>query len=420
MKQPLSDMAATAHKWSRVHARQHEQVTYRTPLDRIQEVAPDGAHARDILFQPPDAEFSRQALLRPGPGAGSRAVGLAGEAALAADALLTTRNVTALNAANNAAGVDSEVLHFGGRNLGAWGGAMLGARTAATLGTRAGPPGAIVGGLAGGVAGAVAGDRIADAIDDMRTYHQTDRNGLLWRMDPAQPERGWTRSVSTIDPDAPRVPGVGYGAPVYRTDTVPAPPELANELNYKASGVQVQLALAHPLEPRDPERQPAEATDTPSLRAAEWHHDRQTGDWTRQVTVGYLDHGLPVSRPETASPERANQLDAQSARIAEENQALAPAAIAARYLEAYEQYGWNRFGLPEPAATQMIDKSIQEAPPLSVYRLLQGAAVRVQGLSPAGARRIPFSDPASGPRTARVPCPSCERRAHPGAHASRR
>jgi hypothetical protein len=70
---------------------------------------------------------------------------------------------------------------------------------------------------------------------------------------------------------------------------------LSDELNYKASSVAVQLALAHPPQPQDPHAPPASPGDAPAK---------------------------PVQGPQ---------------------------AIAERYRSAYEQYGWSRHG-PVPAA----------------------------------------------------------------------
>lgn len=356
IRRPLDEVAELGHRWSQWHASRQGHGHYRSPLEAWRRMTRDGVFADDVRFYPlattnaptqGDAVFSRAAGRA--PMSGGRVLGALGQWGLALDTVATAREVEALDAGANAMGADSALLHFGGRHLGAWGGAVLGAKTAATLGAGTGP-GAWVAGMAGAVVGAASGEAVARAIDDARAFHQMDREGHHWRMDAAHPERGWTRSVSRADPDAPRLAGVGHGAPAYRTETFRATPDLANELDYRAAGVQVQLALAHPEPPRDPHTLPADALDTPSLREAPWQRNAVTGAWSRDVTVGYLEHGLPRMHREAASPERAASLDAAAQAIVAANASRTPEAIASQYMAMWRERGWDRFGPPEAAA----------------------------------------------------------------------
>lgn len=356
IRRPLDEVAELGHRWTQWHASRQGHGHYRSPLEAWRRMTRDGVFADDVRFYPlattnaptqGDAVFSHAAGRA--PMSGGRVLGALGHWGLALDTVATAREVEALDAGANAMGADSALLHFGGRHLGAWGGAVLGAKTAATLGAGTGP-GAWVAGAAGAVVGAASGEAVARAIDDARAFHQMDREGHHWRMDAAHPERGWTRSVSRVDPDAPRLAGVGHGSPAYRTETFRATPDIANELDYRAAGVQVQLALAHPEPPRDPHTLPADARDTPSLREAPWQRNAVTGAWSRDVTVGYLEHGLPRMHREAASPERAASLDAAAQAIVAANASRTPEAIASQYMAMWRERGWDRFGPPEAAA----------------------------------------------------------------------
>lgn len=385
-RQPFDQMIATADRQSRIHAQRIADPIHRTPVELAQQMALDGAHGRGItaLQSGPlsltteaagttgaagesGAAAATSAQARPSLAVegrsphvatmGSRAFAVAGEVGLAGDALYTLKRTNDLTATGNTIGTQSEVIHFGSRNLSAWGGAVLGAEAGAALGIESGP-GAFVTATVGGIAGTVGGDKIAAAVDDYRTYHQADRDGHTWHMDPEKPEQGWTRQIS-----GGPAQGIGHGPHAMPTQTLTAGPELASELNYKASGVQVQLQLANPSIPHDPYMQKSDASDTPSLREANWRRDPETHQWNRQVTDGYLEHGLPRSHQEQASPERASLLDQAAQATIAENKSIQPHAIAGRYLEAHHQFGWDRFGPPEPSAVHAANapRNVQQA-----------------------------------------------------------
>lgn len=382
ISQTVGDMQAGADRWLRRHAQGVGGTPYRTLQEHAQQFALEGAHARGItatdsgplpvtskaaglqssrLQAAVDAQFTVNATGAQSSAVGMRTADSIALAGVAADAAYTIKRVNEMRADGNHVGASSTFLHFGSRNLSAWGGAVLGAQTGAALGFETGP-GALVTTAVGGIAGGMGGNKIADAIDTYRTYHQANREGHTWAMDPKKPEQGWTRQGFS-----PAFPGSEPKPPAIQTLT--ASPEVANELNYKASGVQVQLALANPSMPRDPYTQRADDRDTPSLRGADWRRDAHTHQWNRQVTDGYLEHGMPRSHRKTAVPARAALLDLAAEDVIAQNKANQPSAIADRYLEAHRQFGWDRFGPPEPAAVHasQAPKNVLQASDGNLY-----------------------------------------------------
>lgn len=291
-----------------------------------------------------------------------RVAGMAGIVATGIDAIQTTRQAADLLDQGNAVGAQSQVVHFTGRNLGAWGGAMLGAQVFGAAGAETGPADLLVGGL-GMVVGAIAGDELADAVDRQRIYRQTGPDGLAWHYDPANPAQGWTRTSREIDGAAMRL---NDGFPVYHERTFSADAPLADELNYQASSTAVELALAHAPTPQAPYHQPSGPADVHSLRTSPWVRDAQTRAWTREVTTQVLEHGIVISHVEEASPARSAELEQAAAQTIEDNQAHSQRAIAGRYQAAYEAYGWNRHG-PMP-----LDVSGALDTPISTVRASDG------------------------------------------------
>jgi hypothetical protein len=314
-----------------------------------------------------------------------------GAAAVSYDILTTGQKATHLLNQGNATGAQSEILHFGARNLGMAGAAALGARAGAALG---GVPGLVIGGAVSGVAGAVVGDKLLDAADQARIYHQRGSDGNAWHLDE-RPGHGWMRM------SADEGPGRG-GMPMR---PVHADARLADELNYKASSRAVDLALARPPAPQDPYSHTPE-TIGEQVRAGigasqPWTRDPHSHAWTRQATEAAtpMTHGMPVQRTVTASPEQGRQLDAAAQRVIADNTAHSPQAIAQRYLEAYAQHGWKRHG-PVPDA---------------VVDALQGPVREERNVTPKQTPAQPQPQPASGhptpsrsnasPRMNRASCP---------------
>ena len=281
-------------------------------------------------------------------------IGAIGSGVLTAvDAADTTRKASHLADQGNSTGVQSEILHFGSRTVGMFGGAKLGGMVGAAAGMETGP-GAVVtgtaGAIAGGIAGSMAGDKLAEAVDRARIYTQRGPEGHTWSFDPAHPSHGWTRTESTLDPAASRL---NDGFPVYKQLTFTADPALADRLNYQASSVAAELELAHP-SPADPYRIPADQHDTRSVLDGDWVRDAHSRTWSRTVHNDVSEFGAP--QVERADANKAAALERQSAAIVAYNAERTPAAVAEKYRAAYEQNGWNRYG-PIPEAVTHAAKT---------------------------------------------------------------
>ncbi len=267
-----------------------------------------------------------------------RGLGMAGAAATVYDAAETARTAGQLHAQGNDVGAQAQLLQFGARNVGGWAGGVVGAEIGALAGVETGP-GLVLTGLAGGVLGAMGSNEAVQWLEQRRINNQTDRNGVAWRFDPAAPDKGWTREVVDAFGD--------HGLSVTHTQT--APPQVADELNYKAASRAVQLRLATPDVPVDPYRIPADANDTRSLRDSAWERDAHSGQWTRQVSDGLLERNVMHRHRESATPDKAAALEAYARSVMAYNAARTPAAIAAGYAEQHAQAGWDRYG-PVPEA----------------------------------------------------------------------
>jgi predicted ABC-type ATPase len=285
----------------------------------------------------------------------------AGALATAYDAATTGYKISQLNEKGNSVGMESEVVRFATTNVGAWGGASLGAFAGGLAGVETGP-GLVVTAAIGGVVGAVAGNELSQWLENRKINRQEDGNGHTWHLDPKHPEQGWRRNedVVRVDPIT--------GAHTQTQDNFVAAPELANQLNYQASNVAIQLRLATPPAPSDPYSIPAGPKDTVSAGAADWKRSPD-GHWNREVVDGYIEHGIKLSHNEGANPQRAAELDQQSRQIIAENAARTPAAMAARYETAYAQFGWSTYGqVPEPVQHARTEVDTLQASDGNVYR----------------------------------------------------
>lgn len=270
-------------------------------------------------------ESPRHTLLRSG---GLLATGI--------DVSLSARRVADQLDQNNSTAAQSEAQHAVARNAGGWiGGASVGViATAASTG-----PGVVgfivIGGAA--VAGSHVGEHVADVLDSYKTFKQTDRDGVHWQSNGRQ----WVRQ------DLGDMLDDGQNKPVMQTFS--ADPEKANELNYRASNVATELAMGTLPPPRNPYSHAAAQGDPASLRRADWERNPQTGAWDRNVIVGFEQPGVPIIRVDSASAERAAELDRASAQVIRDNIANGPAPIAARYQMVHRGEGWERFGVVPPS-----------------------------------------------------------------------
>lgn len=235
-----------------------------------------------------------------------------------ADAVITARRTSQLLEEGNGTAAQSELTHALARNGGGWVGGMA---TASVIGTSSFVPAAIVAGDA--LLMSKAFDKGADLLDNRAIYQQTDKAGVTWQFNG----RNWDRQA-VMDSA-----GDGLGNPAERS--VGASYEKARELGAYAHVKAVDLALGRAPPPQDPFSIPAKAGES-RLDNPNWHRDAQTEQWTRQVKIsvsGANDRG--VYETQTASPERANELNREAVQRIESNIANGKAAIAASYLETY-------------------------------------------------------------------------------------
>ena len=235
-----------------------------------------------------------------------------------ADAVITARRTSQLLEEGNGTAAQSELTHALARNGGGWIGGMA---TASVIGTSSFVPAAIVAGDA--LLMSKAFDRGADLLDNRAVYRQTDKADVRWQFDG----RNWQRQA-VMDSA-----GDGLGNPAERS--VGASYEKARELGAYAHVKAVELALGKAPPPQDPFSIPAKDGEG-RLDNPNWHRDAQTEQWTRQVKIGVSganDRG--VYEMQTASPERANELNREAVQRIENNIANGKAAIAASYLETY-------------------------------------------------------------------------------------
>ncbi|WP_447905496.1 XVIPCD domain-containing protein [Stenotrophomonas sepilia] len=235
-----------------------------------------------------------------------------------ADAVITARRTSQLLEEGNGTAAQSELTHALARNGGGWIGGMA---TASVIGMSSFVPAAIVAGDA--LLMSKAFDKGADLLDNRAIYRQTDKADVTWQFDG----RNWQRQA-VMDSA-----GDGLGNPAERS--VGASYEKARELGAYAHVKAVELALGKAPPPQDPFSIPAKDGEG-RLDNPNWHRDAQTEQWTRQVKIGVSganDRG--VYETQTASPERANELNREAVQRIENNIANGKAAIAASYLETY-------------------------------------------------------------------------------------
>jgi predicted ABC-type ATPase len=299
-------------------------------------------------------EIDHVTRVRPTQIKAGTALGIAGLALDAYDAADTYQKVSQLQADGNQVGAHSELVHFGTRNLGALGGAALGATAGAAAGIESGP-GLFLTGAIGGIAGAVASDKLAAYLDNRKIYNQEDHQGNTWHFDPETPKLGWRRE------DEVAMVNNKTGAMQESERSFVASPQLADELNYKASTTSVQLILRSPPTPSDPYTLAADKNDVHSITPADWKREPSSGTWQREVVEQIVDRGLKITRPESAIVEKAAELDRASEAIIAQNAAMAPAAIAARYEATHAQSGWLAYG-PVPDAVTNARNNLDRQP----------------------------------------------------------
>ncbi|WP_017166471.1 hypothetical protein, partial [Xanthomonas phaseoli] len=256
--------------------------------------------------------------------------------ATGADAVVTARRSAELLEQGNATAAQSEVQHAIARNAGGWGG---GASTAAALGGSGFVPAALVVGDA--LLMSKAFEKGADLLDNRAIYHQTDKAGVEWQFNG----RNWQRDAAIdLVQDGRRTSG---------EQPVVASYEKSQELGALANAKAVELALGKVPPPQDPFNLPARASDQVGLDNQNWHRNPTTELWERQVKTalsGANDRGS--YEHQTASPERAQQLNQEALGRIEHNIATGREAIAAAYVENHAAQRAQAYGVEVPAAVQ--------------------------------------------------------------------
>lgn len=280
--------------------------------------------------------------------------------ATGADMALSAHRAADQLGRDNLTAAQSEAQHVVARNVGGW----LGGASAGVVATAAASGPGVVGFIAVGgaaVAGAHVGEHVATVLDSHEIFKQTDRQGVRWESDGRQ----WVRQ------DLGDLIDDGQNKPVKQAFS--ADPEKAAELNYRASNSATELAMGKLEPPRDPYAQAAAENDPASLRRADWERDPQTGAWDRKVVVGFEQPGVPMVRNDTASPERAAELDRASAQVIRDNIANGPAPMAARYEVVHRSEGWERFGaVPASVRSALRDDSLVASDGKSYQRTAEG------------------------------------------------
>ncbi|WP_313347909.1 XVIPCD domain-containing protein [Stenotrophomonas sp.] len=356
----LSEMAATRAEWHvargslatgpRLHADAAEPV----PHAPSQPGAPRGPPSGAATLAEVAAESAPRAA-HPGLSPGMKVAGIAGVALMAHEFGTTGHKWVELYSQGNAAGADSTAAHFVGANVGgALGGFVAGAGVGLTTGSWTGP-GAIVAGIGGGVLGAHLGDRWAEQRDIDRIFKQEDPMGRVWTRDPANPDRRWLRAS---DQQQVQSGDLGSGVEVRPVQTAlgedvtvrthyVATGTLERQLDWKAAKASYELGLTNPPPAQDPYRLRARDDQGPAPGPFEtgraFVRDPASRQWELEIKQ-MVDGHVPITRTAPVSAEQSLQLDEQSRAVIAQNAANTPAAMAARYMVAYEQGRWSDFG----------------------------------------------------------------------------
>ncbi|MCC7634397.1 hypothetical protein IEN52_09645 [Stenotrophomonas rhizophila] len=256
--------------------------------------------------------------------------------ATGADAIMTARRAAELIEQGNTTAAQSEVNHALARNAGGW---IGGGSTALALGGSGFLPAAVV--AADALLLSKAFEKGADLRDNWAIYHQTDKADVDWKFDG----RNWERQTafdSTSD---------GRSSPVERD--VVASYQKSQELGAMASAKAVELALGKVPPPQDPFKIPAQPSDRRGLDNQDWHRKADTLAWERQIKTsvsGANDRGSYENQ--TATPERARQLNQEALVRIEGNISNGREAIAAAYLESHAAQRAQDYRVDVPAAVE--------------------------------------------------------------------
>lgn len=280
-----------------------------------------GAVSMDLLM----GEASARNLVRSG-----------GLLTTGADAIMTARRAAELLEQGNTTAAQSEFNHALARNAGGW---IGGGSTALALGGSGFLPAAVV--AADALLLSKAFEKGADLRDNWAIYHRTDREDVAWKFNGHH----WQRQAAFDGTTG----GRGKSAEL----DVVASYEKSQELGAMASAKAVDLALGKVPPPQDPFKIPAQAADRRGLDNQDWHRNADTLAWERQIKTsvsGANDRGIYESQ--TATPERAQQLNQEALARIEANIANGREAIAAAYLESHAVQRAQDYRVDVPAAVE--------------------------------------------------------------------
>ena len=374
LRVPLSDDALrTSNRMLRLDSRDYfaetgidgRQPAFTDPTQRLADrMNPPTEHAqagqaRWAEWHPTGPQSLSEPLL-PNLGRAGATAGLAGLSAAAAayDAKETGDRINTVLAQDNPSAVRSEATHFTARGVG--GAAAV--FTPMAAGASGGPAVALA--VADAYLLTEAFDRGAKWLDKERIVHQTDRDGVGWEFTGRQ----WIREDLKADLR-------DDGLDQVRGQNFSALPDKARELSYLASVEAVGQAIGK-ADPRNPFELPANASDAPSNQPSPWRLDAQSGDWkrTRYEEIDPSDPRLPDRQvPETATPERAAELNRQASQIIDENIARGPAALAAQYEIGHKRNGFDQFGeVPMSVQTALNPNTLEASNGKQYVRDAQG------------------------------------------------
>lgn len=251
------------------------------------------------------------------------------------DGALAARRASELLDQGNATAARSEVTHAVARNVGGWAG---GTSLAMALGGSGFVPAAAV--AADALLLAKAFEKGADLLDNRAIYHQTVA-GVEWKFDGVN----WTREAAFDRAQE------GRSNPT--EERVAASYQQSQKLGALASAKAVEFALGKVPPPQDPFKIPAQPSDQRGLDNQDWRHNPDTATWERRVKTAFTGANDRASyETQTATPERARQLNQEALGRIEENIATGREAIATYYLENHAAQRSQEQGVAVPEAVE--------------------------------------------------------------------
>ncbi|MDV3469229.1 peptidoglycan-binding protein [Stenotrophomonas sp. C3(2023)] len=257
----------------------------------------------------------------------------AGPLATGIDLTLSLQRAAELDRQDNPRAAKSELERFAGRSLGGW--------AAGTTAYLVGAPAAVIASTA--AAGAIVLEKAVEWKDAREITHQTDRQNVEWTFR----DGSWSRQAQLGNPRD------GLEHPV--AGRVHASYAKTRELNLAANRRAAEIALANAPTPQDPFDIPAGNSDRTGATNPNWRRNALTEDWERLVNVGTSRD--PILQPQTATPERAAELNHQAVARILQNIATGRESIAALYQEHHLAQRGHELGDLPPAVQAALPRS---------------------------------------------------------------